>query len=294
MKTFLKKTFWVVLPMLSIQLFTFFFYLPNKGDLLRLGYIADLHPKYREIFKEEFNNQKHYTQISGKVKKSKYTVLTLGDSFSELGVVGYQNYLAESSDINVLHIDRQLSKNQIQTLFGLINGDFFDKYHVEYVILQSVERHFIDIIENIDTANVLCIDQLVDAYNVKTENFQYDFFSRTPFLVTFNTFKYLFSNTSLFNEQVYRIPIAENLFSVKRNELLIYYYDILNVSKNNDINNLKKLNAILNSLHHLLAMKGIKLIILPSPDKYSVYYDYISDTKNFPEPLFFQKVFFIK
>ena len=48
------------------------------------------------------------------------------------------------------------------------------------------------------------------------------------------------------------------------------------------------LNDILNDLSNKLKNKGIKLIVLPSPDKYNVYYDYIIEKTKYPKPLFFE------
>jgi hypothetical protein len=41
-----------------------------------------------------------------------------------------------AGDFNILHIDRFISGNQIQKFIELCNGNFFDTYKVQYVILQ--------------------------------------------------------------------------------------------------------------------------------------------------------------
>ena len=40
----------------------------------------------------------------------------------------------------------------------------------------------------------------------------------------------------------------------------------------------------------LLSQKGITLIVLPSPDKYGVYYEFIQNKANYPRPLFFDQM----
>ncbi|HEM48848.1 MAG TPA: hypothetical protein ENO27_01425, partial [Caldithrix sp.] len=77
-----------------------------------------------------------------------------------------------------------------------------------------------------------------------------------------------------------------NLFSVGKNELLFYYAALDAVKENNDGKKIALLNNILNELSQRLKANGIQLIVLPCPDKYDVYYDYIFD-KRYPKPLFF-------
>jgi hypothetical protein len=36
--------------------------------------------------------------------------------------------------------------------------------------------------------------------------------------------------------------------------------------------------------------KGVKLIVLPSPDKFDLYYDYIINKDEYPKPLFFEQI----
>lgn len=50
------------------------------------------------------------------------------------------------------------------------------------------------------------------------------------------------------------------------------------------------LNNELNNLSMLLSQKGITLIVLPSPDKYGVYYEFIQNKANYPRPLFFDQM----
>jgi hypothetical protein len=56
---------------------------------------------------------------------------------------------------------------------------------------------------------------------------------------------------------------------------------------NNDQANISQLNNVLNDLSLKLQRKGITLIVLPSPDKYDMYYDYIIDKNKYQRPLFF-------
>ena len=102
-------------------------------------------------------------------KKNTYTVLTIGDSFSEQGRIDYKNYLTKKDSISVLHIDRFLNRNPIQTLHGLINGNVFDSLHIKYIVLQSVERHFVKRAIRLNKAKIIDNDTLI-ALIKKEEN----------------------------------------------------------------------------------------------------------------------------
>ncbi|MFK6999934.1 alginate O-acetyltransferase AlgX-related protein [Flavobacterium oreochromis] len=216
--------------------------------------------------------------------------MTIGDSFSEQGANGYKNYLAKEYD--VLHIDRFISQNQIQTLINLLNGDFFNNYQIEYIILQNVERNLIDNIDNIYYKNKLDknkLDSIIQKNNETKIDYNYKFFSITT--IEFPLYylpKYFIASNYLSNDLVYNFDLnSSKYFSNNSNKLLFYYFDIDRTPKNNKINNCIKLNNILNHISNKLSERNIKLIFLPSPDKYDLYYNAIKNKNNLPKPIFF-------
>ena len=144
MKKFIVKIVLFSLPIAFLYLFTLVFYATDKGDLIRVGYIIDK-GDYRSIFKEELEQNFFYTLLSktNLNKSKKFTVLTLGDSFSGQKGYGYKNYLAQKN-ISVLHFDRFLNKNPLETAYGILNGDLLNNIKVEYIIIQSVEREIVN------------------------------------------------------------------------------------------------------------------------------------------------------
>lgn len=295
MRKFIFKTLWFLLPIIALNIFTFMFYIRTEGpDLLRMGYILNIFPNYHDIFLKEYENKIYYTQISEKPKDRKFKVLTLGDSFSEQQGHGYKNYLAKNNKITLLHIDRFLSDNQIQTLFSLLNADFFEQYHFEYVILENIERQYVESIENIDTLKKLSSKELFDLIDEKKNpkvktiskpvDLSFKFPSKSTLLFPYYTFQYYSKNSFLFDDKVYKTKLSRSFFSVDNTDLLFYSYDANVTQKNNLYENVSKLNATLNNLDKLLKKKGVKLIVLPAPDKYDIYYDYIVDKKGFTKP----------
>ena len=287
MKRFISKTAIFVIPFLVLYIITFLFFTVNAGDLLRIGFIPSTDKKYRQNF-TSYDNEMKFTELS-KSKQKTYKILTIGDSFSEQSKSGYQNILA--NDFSILHIDRFISNNQIQKLIELCNGDFFDTYKVQYVILQGAERDLIEDIKNIDNKSrtgIHQIDSIIINHKPEQNRDEYNFFSRTTLRFPFSALKYFTDKNYLSNEQVYNVELnTVSLFSNNSNKLLFYYKDLSNTEQNNLSENTIKLNRILNNLSKKLKEKNITLIFLPSPDKYDLYYDYIVDKQNLTKPIFF-------
>ena len=103
MKKFIIKALLFSWPIVFLFLFTLVFYVTNKGDLIRVGYIINK-GDYRSIFKNELEQAILFSKVStiNQNTPQKFTVLTIGDSFSEQFGFGYKNYLAKKN-ISVLH-----------------------------------------------------------------------------------------------------------------------------------------------------------------------------------------------
>ncbi len=289
MKKFIITILWFIVPILALYLFTFIFYNPNKGDLLRIGYIIDLYPSYRDIFKDEFGSKLKFSKMSEKKETRKFKVLTIGDSFSEQNNYSYQNYLAKNN-IETLHIEKFLHENQTQTLYSFLNGDFFDQYSFDFIVLQFVERYSVGMVENIDTAKVLTSEELGNLVNKPRaeEIYNLKFPSDSVLKFPYYTLQHYLNKDYVFEGKTYKTQITQDLFSVGNKELLFYFDDIVSVNKNSDENKVRKLNAVFNDLSNLLKKKGIKLIVLPSPDKYDIYYEFILNKSKYPKPIFFE------
>ncbi len=290
MKKFIFKVLLFTTPFLFLFTITKLLYSETEEpDLLRLGYIPNIYINYRDVFTQ--SESENFSKLS-QAKMKKYKIMNIGDSFSEKGGKGYKNFIAKK--YSVLHIDRFISKNQIQTLIDMCNGDFFDHYTIEYIVLQSVVRQLIDDIENVDMNGKITIsdlDSIIVAHKTEKKSYKYDFFSRQT--IEFPLYyipKFFFLNDYLSNGQVYNYDLNTNkLFSIYSDRLLFYHKDITSVSKNNDDNNCERLNTVLNTISKKLKDKNIKLIFLPSADKYDLYYNFIIDRKELPKPLFFDK-----
>jgi len=294
MRKFIFKTFILLFPIILIIGLTELFYLTNKGDLLRLGYLVNTNFYNRnKIFKKEFERDIYYTKISeiDISKQHKFDILIIGDSFSEQNEFGYKNYLAENSDISVLHYNRKLHKNgnayPINTLSSLINGDVLDNLNVDYIILETAERSFAGSLRDFDADSRISLDSLnLLIKQSKKIKKPYKLFSNRYKTILTKNINYLYDDNA-YDSETYKVTTTEKLFSINKNELLFYYQGLTNTTINNNLENHIQINKELNIISKKLARNKTKLIVMFAPDKYDIYYEYITDKSKYPEPFFF-------
>lgn len=292
MKKFVVKFILFSIPIAFLFLFTTFFYATDKGDLIRVGYLIEK-KNYRAIFEKEFNQPILFSKVSeiSLNQQQKFKVLTIGDSFSEQFAFGYKNYLAQNN-ISVLHLDRFLSENPIQTAHGILNGDFLNTITVDCIILQSVERDIVSRAQecNMDTLiGINAIQKKIEKHQIdKLQEKDPNEFSANR-LVKFplQNITYFFDDNA-FDSETYKVKTKRELFSVSDNELLFLSTDLDKIKQNNNQKAVFKLNQVLNLVSKKCKQKGIKLIVLPSPDKFDFYYDEILEKQKYPRPLFFE------
>ncbi len=296
MKKLLYKTAFFTAPFFILFWVYSTYSSKEKGDLSRLGYIPKtLDYDFNVLFKKEINEKLNFDLIS-KIdlnKKNHYSILTVGDSFSEQGGMSYQNAIDPS--LKILHYDRFLHENPIETVDGLLNGDVLDNLKVDYIILQSVERSFVQRgveFKNQSKITKKSIEKLVAEHDQKSKNpekkedTEDKFFSKDIILFPLNNILYHFKDKP-YGSRIYQVNTTKNLFSLNNNKLLFLDDDYSVIPVNNDSNNVKKLNTELNILAKKLKQKGIQLIVLPCPDKFDLYYDYIVNKNDYTRPLFF-------
>jgi hypothetical protein len=293
MKKFIHKTLTFLSPFILLYLITEIFYVSDQGDLLRLGFMFGNSSYYDKINKKYEHVPLKYKKITetNLEKDNKFTVLTIGDSFSDKGNLGYNNYLANYEGISVTHFCLQNYENPVQTMYSLVNGDFFEKSDIKFVVLESVERRFVDRVEKLDTNSILTMDSIliylrrsiVTKKPEKKRRLFNDKFMKIPYV----NFMYLF-NAKPSESKTYKVNISDNLFTGQPNKLLFYQGDIKQLSYSNDSVKVCLLNHYLNKLALKLAKKRVKLVVLPCPDKYDFYYDYIVESDKYPKPMFFK------
>ena len=287
MKKLILKFSIFILPIIIITIIPLFIK-DNPGDLLRMGYIFSTN-SYRPMIEEKFEVLpiKYKELSSWNNTQNNYTVLVIGDSFSEQKEFGYKNYLSNKEKISVLHVDRFLFQNPLQYLLTLTNGDLFDKIKIDFVILQSVERHFSKRALDLKRNSEISLDSIIRTIKkpIITRFNEFQLFNDKVIKIPLINLMYPFNDKPL-DSKTYRVATKTNLFSTENKELLFYQEDLDNLHYSNK-KNIEILNNELNRISLKLKEKGTKLIVLPSPDKYDFYYNMI-DSKTYPKPLFFE------
>jgi hypothetical protein len=294
MKKIIIKTSLFVIPFFLIFVVKELFYVKEKGDLLRLGMVFDTNDFDRKIaFKKQFAKKLLYTPVS-KLDlnvSNTFDFISIGDSFSDQKNSGYQNCLVHNSKSTLLDIDRKLYDSPIQVLHNLINGGFFEKNKTKYVILQNVERIFVERGLKLPKNEKLTIDslqQLIAKKSIQKEEKEEkdQFFSKVNIQFAMYNFNYLYDDNANVS-QTYKVETTKSLFTGLENELLFFQDDLKALKVNNDKKLIENLNVELNLLSEKLAKLNIKLIVLPAPDKFGVYYDYIVNKEKYEKPIFF-------
>lgn len=288
MVKFIQKVLFIFWPLILLQAYTLSYYSPDKGDLLRIGYLIDRFPDYRSIFKKEFEQEMKVISFSEISKNDEYDILTLGDSFSEQNNYGYQNQLALNYGLKVVHLDRYYYKNQIQALIGLVNSEFFDVYEFRYVLIEFIEGGTNQLSNVINTEYTYPSINFEKRPEINNENYTKRFVFPSDRLVKFPYYSiksviapYQDSN------QVYSLTLQKEMFSVNDDGLFFHSSnpDLIN---NNDQDEVKLLNDLLNYLSDRLEKKGVKLIAMPVPDKLDFYFDFVNNPGKFQKTQFFK------
>lgn len=298
MKKLIFKTALFIVPLFALFALNKCLFSEKKGDLFKLGYIINLnYSNFKKDFIKEYNDKYNFTKFSdiNLKKQNKFSVFVIGDSFSEQGSASFHNYLNLNKNQNILHLDRNLHDNPIETLNSFIEGDVLDSIKADYIILESIER---EIVKRAVEFNPK-VENSIKSLNDKIEIFKSkpskksksndinDFFARKIIRVPLNYFLYQYDDNA-YSERAYQVSTNKKLFSADKYKLLFYDDDVINLKYNNDKNSINLLNNLLNEFAVKLSKKGTKLIVLACPDKLNFYYDDIVGNKRYPKSIFFE------
>ena len=264
------------------------------GDLSRLGYIST-----SLTLRKRDNNLsiKHYEGNSLALSNSNqnFDIVTIGDSFSNGGGGGenpfYQDYIATLYNKKVLNI-QLLSDSYLNTPIVLVNSGVLEKLGVKTVILQSVEHDFINrMTSSIDENKTMDIQDVISlCKNQKYHNTppEYNFINNGNFkFIAYNLLR-KFSDHGFFNI-VYKVPLKQNLFSAQHENDLLFYGDDIKKNNLSSPSNLSIANEHLNKLANILKQHGIKLIVLATPNKYTIYSDFMVEKNKYGRSTFYEE-----
>jgi hypothetical protein len=299
MKKFIIKTSLFILPFIFLYILNTFLYNQKEGALIRLGYLYS-NPTPKSSINSQYNFTKQYTLLSEIDVRdtNKFDVITIGDSYSQQDSLGYQNFLANKG-LKVLHIAPFISgTNPIQAIVNLLNSNLFDYVSADYLVVQSVERSFIRRATKIDldtTTNLKRISNRINRFNKRIKNnpkripnYNLQFFSRATFEIPITNIQYNFQPKPKYSKTYRYTSISNDLFSNGPNELLFYEADVRLMGVKNDSLNIMRSIDVVERISEKAAKRNMKLVMLISPDKYDLYFNYIKDNENLTTPRFFE------
>jgi hypothetical protein len=270
------------------------FHEDSGGDLTRIGKV-NIETSYRAKFEDSYHMPETFSDLSELQleKENDVDILVVGDSFSQQENSGFQNYLSSAFGVKTVNVGSKsyVFDNPIQFLFTLANGDLLDSLKVRYVVLESVERSFAQRALVADVKSVVTTKDLDWKFgrpaSVKTVQGSHLGLGILEDIINYSLYNLLYNfNEKAFISPVYKTRLTRKLFSTRENTFLFYYEDIDSLKYCTEMN-VHVLNSILNALSEKLNAKGTRLIVVPGPDKYDMYHDFIANNR-LPKNLFFE------
>ena len=242
-----------------------------SGDIGKLGQIP-FGKSYNKNLKQNYLTEKLVkdTLIVSYEKflpSKTLKIFTIGDSFSQLSIFGYQNYLAHILADSITNIKSEIFWQSLETSIALLNSGIIDSANCQILILQKVDRSVISSLCNIDFELLYELPQ--NNENQKNKNVD----NSAELYNLFSWIRLQFGYDSpIFRHNLKQDCFTHSYFSHK----LYRYIDDFNFkqTKPEDIEKAKE-NLIL--LNKKFAEKGIKMIFLIASDKYDVYRPFMTD-----------------
>jgi len=266
MKKFTIRFIGALIPLYVLVLFYIFYISPNlSGDLGNIGQIP-FGKDYSNAIGKNYLLRSRVIQFTDKNMNSRYKIGTIGDSFSQQGINGYQNYLANLENTDILNFKWEINCGAPQTAINLLNSGVFSNSHFKVVIIECVERQLIYRLSTVNFGNKSFKDSSVNEHKqIDKENYK-------PFLE--NVFSWIRLSCG-YNNPVNKVQLDANYFDSPTygNKLFFYEYDLS--FKTIDKNDITIAKSNLTKIVRLFESKGIKLIFMIAADKYDVYQSFI-------------------
>ena len=272
MKKFLVKISYTLLPLwLAIIGLVCFYYLiiePNmQGDLGRLGKIP------AKLFYERDSDKTikdiYYPTIHkiDSLKADSFDVITCGDSFSQQGLKGFQNYMALNG-VTVINYrpNGPLAWNAFQAAFDLMNLGYVDSTNAKMIIVETVERSLCNRLLGLDCSHVeLCEED--EKPSKSTSNWSLS-----------EAKTYLDLQLGIKESPMKQLELNKQLFSGTHGRFLYFYYeDIEEGGFTIPQESYSKMQSNIDTLFSIASEKGVELIVLVCPDKYDLYQNYVNN-----------------
>ena len=269
MKMFLIKLSYTVLPVFLllfglVAYVTLYISPRTTGDLGHLAYIPfdcqeDAPGEMEELLFEDVRQTDSLRNIH-------VDVLTVGDSFSRMGKLGYQNYLA-AQGVSVVNCKRELYDNPFQYAYNILDRGLVDSANISVLVVQVGERDLVIRSEEFDV-NKVDIRELgsKSPSNGGGSANDWSLLRARDFLMY-----------RLDKSPVYKVTLDKDYFNSKEPRSLYFYCaDITNGVNIGDASR-QKIQEVYQILTRKANERGIALLLMIPVDKYDMYQDHIVD-----------------
>jgi hypothetical protein len=269
MKKFLIKLSYTVLPVFLllfglVAYVTLYISPRTTGDLGHLAYIPfdcqeDAPGEMEELLFEDVRQTDSLRNIH-------VDVLTVGDSFSRMGKLGYQNYLA-AQGVSVVNCKRELYDNPFQYAYNILDRGLVDSANISVLVVQVGERDLVIRSEEFDV-NKVDIRELgsKSPSNGGGSANDWSLLRARDFLMY-----------RLDKSPVYKVTLDKDYFNSKEPRSLYFYCaDITNGVNIGDASK-QKIQEVYQILTRKADERGIALLLMIPVDKYDMYQDHIVD-----------------
>jgi len=145
MRKFLIKVSYTLLPLwllavAAVVWFSLFVCPQASGDIGRLQLIP-FGNEYDSTLAKNYIPEMHFTTVYdlAELNQARADLITVGTSFSERGVDGYQNYLAQHG-LKVVNCERHLYFNPITFAYEIMNLGIIDSTNTRVLVVECGER----------------------------------------------------------------------------------------------------------------------------------------------------------
>lgn len=194
--------------------------LTKAGDLGKLGYFyIDKTQTNLGTPLSENKVDTYYDNI-----QRNYKVMTIGDSFSQQGFSGYQNYLAAKLGERILNYPdpRGRGYSSEDIALYLLNNDIYASLGCKTVIIETVEREFVQHI--LSFRDIKDINYTLEKEDNKPEN---NFTEKKKKDYLMETFKYIKYHLYKSKRPVKEVQLNTDCFSVPPYNTFYFYNDDL-------------------------------------------------------------------
>lgn len=272
MRRFLIKISYTILPLWLVfvcagLVYKYHIYPNLSGDLGRLGKLAFGH-EYKQALDSNLLKECWVDDFNGRWTKG-YKIVTIGDSFSQQGKAGYQNYLGFLLKSKVLNIRPAEGVFPEQLALSLLRTGRLKEMSPQVVVVETVERHWVKSLFALDfTGCPAAAEAGKQIYRKKH--------TAVPKSADclYETIYWMRLRLGI-DDPVKKLELNRDLFSNFDDDLYFYFADLQRTSMKKKER--KKVYAVLDSLKQEFRQQGIHFVYVVAADKYDVYQPFVKD-----------------